>query len=167
MCCDSFVLFIWTRVGRTTCNALSSSSSSEISLDPEKMHIPIWTLSMASSMQAALHMVPNYAKNLEIFQISEFENIESLCQRLQEIQKSKIYSLKIPRTHRGRGNEERRCRSEELLQVAADERLLPVSDNLTTLMFIVASNLSEAQRERLTSSLFSMELMLLRTRMKQ
>ena len=33
---------------------------------------------MASSMQAALYMDPNYAKNLEIFKNSEFENIESL-----------------------------------------------------------------------------------------
>ena len=41
------------------------------------MHILIWTLSMASSMQAALHMDPN-AKNLEIFKISEVENIETL-----------------------------------------------------------------------------------------
>ena len=77
MCCDSFVLFIWTRVGRQTFNALSSSTS-EISIDSEKMHIPMWTLSMASSMQAALYMDPNYAKNLEIFKNSEFENIESL-----------------------------------------------------------------------------------------
>ena len=38
-------------------------------------------------------------------------------------------------------------------QVAAHERLFPFSDNLTTLMFNVASDLSEAQRERLTSSL--------------
>ena len=42
------------------------------------MHISIWTLFMASSMKAALHMDPNYAKNLEIFKNSEFENIESL-----------------------------------------------------------------------------------------
>ena len=77
MCCDSFALFIWTRVGRQTFNALSSSTS-EISIDSEKMHIPMWTLSMASSMQAALYMDPNYAKNLEIFKNSEFENIESL-----------------------------------------------------------------------------------------
>ena len=33
---------------------------------------------MASSMQAALHMDPNFAKNLEIFKNSEFENMESL-----------------------------------------------------------------------------------------
>ena len=66
-----------------------------------------------------------------------------------------------------RENEERRCRSPELLnpdlpetgeewnatQVAAHERLFPSSDNLTTLMFTVACDLSEAQRERLTSSL--------------
>ena len=38
-------------------------------------------------------------------------------------------------------------------QVTINERLLKFSDNLTTLMFIVASDLSEAQRERLTSSL--------------
>ena len=47
-------------------------------MDSEKKHIPIWKLSMASSMQAALHMDPNYAKNKEIFKNSEFENIESL-----------------------------------------------------------------------------------------
>ena len=40
-----------------------------------------------------------------------------------------------------------------MLHVAAHERLFPFSDNLTTLMFIVASDLSEAQRERLTSSI--------------
>ena len=38
-------------------------------------------------------------------------------------------------------------------QVTTHDRLFPFSDNLTTLMFIVASDLSEAQRERLTSSL--------------
>ena len=38
-------------------------------------------------------------------------------------------------------------------QVTTHERSFPFSDNLTTLMFIVASDLSEAQRERLTSSL--------------
>ena len=68
---------MFTRVGRPTFNALSSSTS-EISSDSEKMHISMWTLSMASSVQAALHMDPNYAKNFEIFKNSEFENIESL-----------------------------------------------------------------------------------------
>ena len=38
-------------------------------------------------------------------------------------------------------------------QVTTHERSFPFSDNLTTLMFIVASDLSEAQKERLTSSL--------------
>ena len=38
-------------------------------------------------------------------------------------------------------------------QVTSHGRLVPFSDNLTTLMFTVASDLSEAQRERLTSSL--------------
>ena len=38
-------------------------------------------------------------------------------------------------------------------QVTSHERLFPFSDNLTTLMFIGASDLSEAQRELLTSSL--------------
>ena len=38
-------------------------------------------------------------------------------------------------------------------QAANHERLFPLSDNLTTLMFIVASDLSEAQRERLSSFL--------------
>ena len=65
-----------------------------------------------------------------------------------------------------RENEERRSRSHELLhqdlpetreewnatQVAAHERLFPFSDNLRTLVFIVPSDLSEAHRERLTSS---------------
>ena len=40
-------------------------------------------------------------------------------------------------------------------QVTTHERSFPCSDKLTTLMFIVASDLSETQRERLTSSLFS------------
>ena len=62
---------------------------------------------------------------------------------------------------------ERRCRSEAALdpnaqvtgdtwyatQLAAHERLFPFSGNLATLMFIVGSDLNEAQRERLTSSL--------------
>ena len=38
-------------------------------------------------------------------------------------------------------------------QVAAHERLFLFSDNLTTFMFIIASDLSENQRERLTSFL--------------
>ena len=38
-------------------------------------------------------------------------------------------------------------------QVRNHERLFPFSDNLTTLMFIVVSDLSEAQRKRLTSPL--------------
>ena len=33
---------------------------------------------MASSMQAALHMDPSNEKNLELFKISEFENINGL-----------------------------------------------------------------------------------------
>ena len=41
------------------------------------------------------------------------------------------------------------------IQVSNHDKLFPFSDNLTTLMFTVASDLSEAQRERerLTSSL--------------
>ena len=42
-------------------------------------------------------------------------------------------------------------------QVTTHERLCSSTDNLTTLMFIVARDLSEAQRERLTSSLLSRE----------
>ena len=38
-------------------------------------------------------------------------------------------------------------------EVTTHGKLFPFSDNLTTLMFNVASDLSEAQRERLTSSL--------------
>ena len=38
-------------------------------------------------------------------------------------------------------------------EVTTHQRLFPFDDNLTTLMFIVSSHLSEAQRERLTSSL--------------
>ena len=66
----------------------------------------------------------------------------------------------------GRENEERR-RSQELLnpdlhearerwngtQMASHEALFPFFDNLTTLMFVVANDLSGAQRERLESSL--------------
>ena len=47
-------------------------SSSEISMNSEKMHISIWTRFMASSMQAALHMDPSHEKNLELFKNSEF-----------------------------------------------------------------------------------------------
>ena len=63
-------------------------------------------------------------------------------------------------------NGDRQTRSVELLdpnsqatrdrwnatQVNNHERLFPFSENLTTLMFIVASDLSEAPREGLTSS---------------
>ena len=42
-------------------------------------------------------------------------------------------------------------------QKTARERLFPFSGNLTTLMFIVESDLSEARRERLTKSLHSKE----------
>ena len=66
-----------------------------------------------------------------------------------------------------RESEERRSRSQELLspdfpetseewnaaQVAAHERLFPFSDNLATLMFTVASDLSEILRTRLTRCL--------------
>ena len=64
-------------------------------------------------------------------------------------------------------NAERQRRSAEVLdpnaqesrdrwnatQVSNREKPFPFSDNLTTLMFFVVSDLSEAQRERLTSSL--------------
>ena len=50
---------------------------SQVLMDPEKMYISIWTLFVASSMKAALHMDPSYAKNLEVFKNSEL-NIESL-----------------------------------------------------------------------------------------
>ena len=51
---------------------------SEISMDSEKLHISIWTLFMASSMKAALHMDPSYAKNFQNFKNSESESIGSL-----------------------------------------------------------------------------------------
>ena len=44
-------------------------SSSDKSMDSEKMHISIWTRFMASSMQAALHME---------FENSEFESVKGL-----------------------------------------------------------------------------------------
>ena len=64
-------------------------------------------------------------------------------------------------------NEDRRSRNAEVLnsdtqetqdnrhatQLSNHESLFPFSDNLTTLMFIVVNDLSEAQRERLASSL--------------
>ena len=69
-------------------------------------------------------------------------------------------------------NEERQIRNAEVFdpnaqetqnnwyatQVSNNESLCPLTDNLTTLMFIVASGLSEAQRERLTSSLSFYEI---------
>ena len=39
------------------------------------------------------------------------------------------------------------------MEVTNHKRFFPFNDNLTTLMFTVVSDLSEAQRERLTSSL--------------
>ena len=101
VCCDSFVLFIWTRVGRPTFNALSSSTP-EISMDSEKMHIPIWKLSMALSMQAALHMDPNYAKNLTYSRILKLKSVQ--CYEHDDCRKfkNKVFFIKVPRTHRGR-----------------------------------------------------------------
>ena len=80
-----------------------------------------------------------------------------------------------------RENGERRSRSQELLnldepeareewnatQVAAHERLFPFSDNLTTLMFIVASDLGEARENDLRVPFLSRELMLLLTHLKK
>ena len=53
-------------------------STSEVSINSEKMHISIWTRFMASSMQAALHMDPSYEMKYELFKNSEFENIKGL-----------------------------------------------------------------------------------------
>ena len=53
-------------------------SSSEISMNSEKMHISIWTRCMASSMQAAFHMDPSHEKNLKLFKNFEFKNIHGL-----------------------------------------------------------------------------------------
>ena len=59
------------------------------------MHISIWTVSMASSMQAALHINPNYAKNLETFKNFGYENIESLfqCYEHDDCRKFRIKEL--------------------------------------------------------------------------
>ena len=71
--------------------------------------------------------------------------------------------------HVARENEDRQRRTANILdpdapetrdrwnatQVSIHEQLFPFSDNLTSLMFIVASDLSEAQRETLTSSQYS------------
>ena len=53
-------------------------SSSDISMNSEKMHTSIWTRFMASSMQAALLMDPTYENNLELLKNSEFESIKGL-----------------------------------------------------------------------------------------
>ena len=53
-------------------------SSSDISMNSEKMHISTRTRFMTSSMQAALRMDPSYEKNLELFKNSEFESIKGL-----------------------------------------------------------------------------------------
>ena len=53
-------------------------SSSDMSMNPEKMHISKRTRFMASSMQAALHMDPSYEKNLELFKNPECESIKGL-----------------------------------------------------------------------------------------
>ena len=69
--------------------------------------------------------------------------------------------------HVARENEDRQRRNANILdpdapetrdrwnatQVSIQEQLFPFRENLTSLMFIVASDLSEAQRETLTSSL--------------
>ena len=81
---------------------------------------------------------------------------------MNETTRQNQYLADVTRQH-----DERRSRSQELLspdlpvtreewnaaQVAAHERHFPFTDDLTTLMFIVASDLNEAQRERLTSFL--------------
>ena len=81
---------------------------------------------------------------------------------MSETRRQSLYQADVERE-----NGDRRIRNHELLdpeapearegwnatQITAHEALFPFSDNLTTLMFIAASDLSEAQRERLTSSL--------------
>ena len=49
-----------------------------MAMEANKTNIPMWTLFMASSMQAALHMDPTYIENLEVFKNSDFGNIERL-----------------------------------------------------------------------------------------
>ena len=49
-----------------------------MAMEADKTNISIWTLFMASSMQAALHMDPSFTENLEVLKNSEFENIASL-----------------------------------------------------------------------------------------
>ena len=58
-------------------------SSSEISMNSEKMHVSIWTKFMASSMQAALHMT-RVTKNWELFKNSEFESIKGFGKEIQK-----------------------------------------------------------------------------------
>ena len=55
-----------------------NESVSKVSMDSEKIHVSIWTLLVASSMQAAMHMDPSDTKTLDILKNSELQNIESL-----------------------------------------------------------------------------------------
>ena len=50
----------------------------QMAMEAERTNISIWTVFMASSMKAALHMDPNYTENAEVFKNSEFEGIESM-----------------------------------------------------------------------------------------
>ena len=50
---------------------------SHMSMEADKTNISMWTLFMASSMQAALHGDPSFTENLEVFKNPDFENIES------------------------------------------------------------------------------------------
>ena len=86
---------------------------------------------------------------------------------LSAMSQERRYSQKM--TNMTSKNAERQSRNEALLDpaqqgtrdtwytthVTTHERLFPFNDNLTTVMFIVAGDPREAQRERLTSSLFS------------
>ena len=51
---------------------------SQMAMEAEKTNISTWTVSMVSSMKAALHMDPSYTENLEVVKNSECENIESM-----------------------------------------------------------------------------------------
>ena len=81
---------------------------------------------------------------------------------MSQEQRETQYRADVTQLNQERQKKKSSCPGSEL---AGDQRSLtrhtggqprkafPFSDNLTTLMFIVASDLSEAQRERLTNSL--------------
>ena len=125
----------------------------------------------ASSVSGDVLFIREKRENMEM--VKWIGKILLLFKRLKDSWMDMIPTNNMSETRRqnqyhvdvARENEERRSRSHEFLnpddpetreewnvtQVAAHERLFSFSKKLTTLMFTISSDLSEAQTDRLTS----------------